>query len=97
MNKPILNKHKKHEKITCLECGANITSIISSILYNGAKDHQENIEKTSAFLNHFNKKHCDGCLSRAYFSTRKWILSDWGVGWRTDRCIEIYKSTYGGK
>lgn len=94
MNNPI--KRKTHEKIMCLECQSNITSLISSILYTGNKSIQEDQNDLAKFMSHYNKKFCECCLNRAFFVTRSWILSDFSVGWRTDRCIEIYKKTYQG-
>lgn len=92
MNNPI--KRKTHEKIMCLECQSNITSLISSILFTGNKSIQEDQDQIAKFMSHYNKKFCEDCLNRAFFVTRTWILSDYSVGWRTDRCIEIYKRTY---
>lgn len=94
MNKPL--KRKTHEKIMCLECQSNISSLISSILFTGNKSIQEDQDQIAKFMSHYNKKFCECCLNRAFFVTRSWIFSDFSVGWRTDRCIEIYKKTYEG-
>jgi hypothetical protein len=94
MNNPI--KRKSHEKIVCVECNSSITNLISSILYTGSKSIQEDQSDLAKFMSHYKKKFCDDCLNRAFFVTRTWILSDFSVGWRTDRCVEIYKKLYQG-
>jgi hypothetical protein len=59
----------KYEKIPCPSCKKNMVSLLTSILYlsqNVSPYYLETTENLSIFLKHFNKRHCDVCLSRVF-------------------------------